>query len=546
MLRNYFTLYHAAMELQEQLAGGYLFEIHTQQKNEITIAFVTPDGRHLQLIVTVHSPFFSIHSKEGLNRKQRNTAGIMNLLCEHKIMEVSIPPGDRQILFILDDGHTLVLRMFSAETNLLLVRDGLIIDAFKEARKLENTPFSITAATEPVFRTLELLAHSPRAFVQKLQAADGNGSGQEPLLSILPGFDRKLVRRLIDSAENETPEALHTAFVNLFYDLASPTPCVIESADQPPAFSLFQPTDSEPFTPFDRVLDALNHYSHRRYRYQQVQERAVNLRRTLADRIGRIEKELATGEPGMLKKKALQNETSGHLLTGAIGLVEPVSGEVSVPNLFEPGAPAVLMTINPQLNIQENAAWYFTQASKSRKKAAGMKLRHTALSSELAMLRQKFDELQSAASLDALQKATESAKPGKALAGGRNAAQKEKKAPPFRTIPLTGKITLYIGRSSANNEQLTFGFARPDDIWLHARGASGSHCVLRGAGMHNTTELRRAAEIAAWHSSARNSEMVPVICTQKKYIKKDRKISGNVIIERETVIMAKPLKELPG
>jgi predicted ribosome quality control (RQC) complex YloA/Tae2 family protein len=531
------------MELHRHLAGGYLFEIHSQQKNEITIAFVTPDGCHLQLVVTVRSPWFSFCTQEGLNRKRRNSAGIMPGVYERQITAVSIPPGDRQILFSLDDGHALVLRMFSAETNLLLVRNGCIVDAFKDGRKLENRPFSMTSASEPVFRTLETLAGSPALFQQNIDNAGENLSTEARLLSMLPGFDRKLVRKLMTHAENDSPEALHAVFVPLFYDLASPSPCVVEPPGQAPFFSLFEPVDSSTTTPFDTVLDALNHYSRRMYRYLHVQEQAVVLKQALTERIGKIEKELASGEKENTDEKARQYEKLGHLLTGAIGLARPEGSSVTVPNLFESEMPDLTIALRPGLNIQENAAWYFTQALKTRKKTEGTRIRHDALRKELFTLRQKRGELNSATTIEEIRNIVDSGKSKKNKTAGKNADGKEKKTPPFRTIPLTGNITLYIGRNSANNEQLTFGFARPEDIWLHARGASGSHCLLRGATMQNTSEIRRAAGMAAWYSSAKHSELVPVICTQKKYLKKDRKNPGNVIIERENVIMVKPVKE---
>ena len=56
MLRNYFTLYHAAMELHERLAGGQLSEIYSERKNEATLDFITPDGQHMQLVVITHTP----------------------------------------------------------------------------------------------------------------------------------------------------------------------------------------------------------------------------------------------------------------------------------------------------------------------------------------------------------------------------------------------------------------------------------------------------------------------------------------------------------
>ncbi|ACF11128.1 protein of unknown function DUF814 [Chlorobaculum parvum NCIB 8327] len=540
MLRSYFTLYHIADELHERLAGGYLFEIHSQQKNEVMLAFVTPDGRHEQLVVTVRSPHFSLHMQEGLNRKRRNTAGLMKEVYERQVTGVAISPADRQISFELDDGHAIVLRMFSAETNVLLVRDGKIVETFKEGRKLENTPFEETSADIPYFRALETLANDPELFVRKLKEAGEDEPLDRRLLTALPGFDRKLVRRLLDVAESKEPEQLHRTFVALFYDLTSPAPCVIERLGEPPRFSLFEPLDDGPFTPFESVLDAINHYSRKMYRHLRQQEKVTSVKRELSAKIGKIEKELASADKHDPEELAQQYETYGHLLTGAIGTAEPSGDSITVPNLFDPGSSDVTIPLKPRINLQENAAWYFTQATKNRKRIQANKLRHAELNRELDDLRQKLQALDHATgSPESLRRLLETS----GSKSDKDQHRKQEKKHPFRAIPLGPNINLYIGKSAANNEKLTFGFAKPNDIWLHARGASGSHCVLKGAGMHNLSEIQRAAEIAAWHSSAKHSELVPVMYTEKKYVKKDRKSPGSVILEREKVVMVKPMKE---
>lgn len=539
MIKSYFTLYHTALELHEQLAGGYLFEIHSQQKNEVILAFITPDGRHEQLVVTVRSPHFSLHTREGLNRKRRNTAAMMKEVYERQIVEVTVAPADRQISFRLDDGHSIVLRMFSAETNVLLVKNGLIVETFKEGRKLEATPFEETPAAAPVFNALEQLAGDPELFGRKLAETNEGEPLDRQLLKALPGFDRKLVRRLLDMAVDQTATQLHRAFVALFYELASPAPCVIERPGEPPRFSLFAPLDDAPFTPFESVLDALNHYSRKMYSHLRKEEQATAVRRELTSRIGKAEKELASADKHDPEELAQQYETYGHLLTGAIGRKEASGETITVPNLFDPDMTEVTIPLKPRLNLQENAAWYFTQATKNRKRAEAQKLRHTELNGELDELREKLRALDAADSPEAQQAVLKTI-------GGKSAKgqlRKQEKKHPFRAIPLGPNINLYIGKSAAKNELLTFSFARPNDIWLHARGASGSHCILKGAQMHNISEIERAAEIAAWHSSAKHSELVPVMYTEKKYVKKDRKSPGSVILEREKVVMVKPVRE---
>ena len=123
----------------------------------------------------------------------------------------------------------------------------------------------------------------------------------------------------------------------------------------------------------------------------------------------------------------------------------------------------------------------------------------------------------------------------------------KKNAPPalpFRVIPLSPTVTLLVGKNAENNELLTFSHTNPNDIWLHARGSAGSHCVLKGAKPDQLNLIRKAAEIAAWYSAAKHSKLVPVIYTQKKYVRHGKKLAvGQVIVEREEVVMVKPKKE---
>ena len=124
-------------------------------------------------------------------------------------------------------------------------------------------------------------------------------------------------------------------------------------------------------------------------------------------------------------------------------------------------------------------------------------------------------------------------------------AKNRSSALPFRTVKISTSATLFIGKNAANNDLLTFTYARPNDIWLHARGAAGSHCILKGVSMNQLNEITQAAEIAAWNSAAKHSELVPVIYTLKKYVRHGKNLpAGQVIVEREEVLIVKPVRPL--
>ena len=113
----------------------------------------------------------------------------------------------------------------------------------------------------------------------------------------------------------------------------------------------------------------------------------------------------------------------------------------------------------------------------------------------------------------------------------------------FREFDLGEGFILYVGKNAANNDELTMKFAKPNDLWLHARGAGGSHAVLRLNSEQKVPKniLKKAASIAAYYSQARNAKYTPVAYTFKKYVRKPKGANtGSVIICKEEVIMVEP------
>ena len=83
----------------------------------------------------------------------------------------------------------------------------------------------------------------------------------------------------------------------------------------------------------------------------------------------------------------------------------------------------------------------------------------------------------------------------------------------YRTVVVEGYEVL-IGKGDADNEELTFALAAPEDFWLHvAGGVPGSHVVVRNPDKVDALPravVERAAELAARHSKARDARRVDV------------------------------------
>jgi len=188
----------------------------------------------------------------------------------------------------------------------------------------------------------------------------------------------------------------------------------------------------------------------------------------------------------------------------------------------------VEIPLEPALTAEKNAENYFNLARRLETSVAILKKRFEAQ-------RHKFEEL----------KKTIESPPPSTIPKTRENAVREKPAIklPFRQIDLPDGWRLYIGKSAQANDELTFSFARKDDIWFHAWQAAGSHVVLRRPRKGEIPSkhlLLQAAGMAAYFSKAKTSSKVPVIYTEVRHVRKIRGAAGKVSVTNEKQVMVKP------
>jgi len=109
------------------------------------------------------------------------------------------------------------------------------------------------------------------------------------------------------------------------------------------------------------------------------------------------------------------------------------------------------------------------------------------------------------------------------------------KGRPYRSVMVEG-FEILIGKGDEENDRLTFEVAAPDDLWLHVgSGAAGSHVVIRNPEKLDVAKdvVRRAAELAAWHSKARAAGRVEVhVCRVSDVTKRRGAPAGEVMLRR--------------
>jgi predicted ribosome quality control (RQC) complex YloA/Tae2 family protein len=121
---------------------------------------------------------------------------------------------------------------------------------------------------------------------------------------------------------------------------------------------------------------------------------------------------------------------------------------------------------------------------------------------------------------------------------------------PYREVTLSTGLTIYVGRDGADNDRTTFEFAKPYELWFHAQQCPGSHVVMKFPNKSfapSKREIEETAAITAFHSKAKNNSAVPVIYTERRYVRKPRKAKpGLVTVEKEKSLMVVPRKPAGG
>ncbi len=121
--------------------------------------------------------------------------------------------------------------------------------------------------------------------------------------------------------------------------------------------------------------------------------------------------------------------------------------------------------------------------------------------------------------------------------------RKDGKGAAFRSVQIEG-FEVLIGKGDEENDRLTFKVAENTDFWLHVASLPGSHVVIRNPDKVSEPPravLERAAELAAFHSKAKDAGKTEVHWCRIADISKPRGFApGKVILKQWKSIRVYP------
>ena len=186
--------------------------------------------------------------------------------------------------------------------------------------------------------------------------------------------------------------------------------------------------------------------------------------------------------------------------------------------------------LDPTMTPQQNAVRYFERYTKLKRTAEALESLTAEVSAEITQLREIRGALDMATDEQDLAQIREEleqagfAKRRESAARGRDRGRA--KAPESRPLHYVSSdgYDIYVGKNNLQNDALTFRFASPDDIWLHANDIPGSHVILRTGGrrMEDIPDrtFEEAASLAAYYSAGRDQDKVEIDYLERRNVKK--------------------------
>ena len=552
-------------ELRRTVLGGRIQ--HVLLPSPLSIGMeVYRTGRRYQLLASANPRAARLHLVDArLSRGVESDTPLLLLLRKYVrngiLTGIEQPPLERLVVLSItkypggrkdtdedDEDDTvdeerrceLVVELLGQRSNVILVDDNnLILDAVK------RNPGTATSRTI-MPREVYIVPPRPAGRLDPRTATAGGvgaalGAGGDPakaLAATYAGVSPQLAREALAraGAVDQPPgpavdAAIAAALVALYTE--PPAPSLAFDGEDPIAFAPYLMAQYDDVRPVESISEALQVFFAASERLTAHAQRRDQLLAELREARAKIERQRESLERELERAQALDTlRWEGEMIYGYLHALTPGQTVLDVDGRQ--------ITLDPAKTPSENAQARFRAYDKAKGALSGIPERLEATLASLSYMDDMLTLLELADSFEAIS-TIERELTEQGVLVRREARPKGPRAGPLRLRSSEGLMIL-VGRSAGQNDQVTFTMARPDDLWLHARGVPGAHVVIVVEGDAGDQTIREAAGLAAYYSKARGSTAVEVSVCERRHV---RKVAGGppglVTIRNERSVRVPPL-----
>ena len=514
-----FFLHHMTEELRRELLGGRIQKINQPFEQELVLQIRSNRQSH-KLLLSAHSVFGRVQLTDTTfeNPAVPNTfIMVMRKYLQGAVIEAIQQVENDRILEISVSNKneigdsvavTLVIEIMGKHSNIILLDKAgcKIIEAIKHVGFSQNSYRTIlpgsTYVAPPQTGSLNPFTVGDEKLFEILHTED-----LEPkrLQQIFQGLGRDTATEL---SGRLTADKLKT-FRSFF---TSPTqPSLTEKS-----FSALLFSDSK--TPMSTLSELLDTFYKDKAERDRVNQQASELIRRVENELEKNRKKLGKQEEELLATENAEEEfrQKGELLTTFLHQVPNDQDQVELDNYYT--GEKIIISLDKALTPNQNAQRYFKRYQKLKEAVKHLTSLIEETRATILYLESVETALAQASLTEIAEIREELVQTGFIRRRQREKIQKRQK--PEKYLATDGQTIILVGRNNLQNDELTFKIAKKDELWFHAKDIPGSHVVITGNLQPSDEVKTDAAELAAYFSKARLSNLVQVDMIETRKLNK--------------------------
>ncbi len=272
-------------------------------------------------------------------------------------------------------------------------------------------------------------------------------------------------------------------------------------------------------TRFDSASEMLEQYFAMRNTVTRIRQKSSDLRRIATTALDRCRKkyELQSRQLADTEKRE-KYRIYGELINTYGYDVAPGAKSFEALNYYT--NEKMTVPLDGSLSAHENAQKYFDKYNKLKRTYEALSEHIQETEAEIAQLESICTFMDMALSEDDLVQVREELMDAGYIRRKYSGKKVKITSRPFHYISSDG-FDIYVGKNNYQNDELTFKIAGNSDWWFHAKGAPGSHVIVKTNGKELPDRtFEEAARLAAYYSRSRGAEKVEIDYVEKKHVKK--------------------------
>lgn len=514
-----FFLHHMVEELRRELVNGRIQKINQPFEQELVLQIRSNRQSH-RLLLSAHPVFGRIQLTQTTFENPAQPSTFIMVLRKYLqgalIESIEQVENDRIVEMTVSNKNeigdhiqaTLIIEIMGKHSNILLVDKSShkILEVIKHVGFSQNSYRTLlpgsTYIAPPSTESLNPFTIKDEKLFEILQT-------QETTAKNLQNLFQGLGRDTANELENILVSDKLSTFRNFFSQETKP--CLTETSFSPIPFA------NQVGEPFTSLSDLLDTYYKDKAERDRVKQQASELIRRVENELQKNRHKLKKQEKELLATdNAEEFRQKGELLTTFLHQVPNDQDQVILDNYYT--NQPITIALDKALTPNQNAQRYFKRYQKLKEAVKYLTDLIEETKATILYLESVETVLNQAGLEEIAEIREELIQTGFIRRRQREKIQKRKK--PEQYLASDGKTIIYVGRNNLQNEELTFKMARKEELWFHAKDIPGSHVVISG-NLDPSDEVKTdAAELAAYFSQGRLSNLVQVDMIEVKKLNK--------------------------